>query len=125
MDAALQAAATALRSGGVVAYPTEAVERAQLGPDDEIGTRYCVCCYKDDRRLELITVRSSGKQAGKPYYRDRCKWCGERTSMLGFDPPAWMIAAHHRGERITPGMMLKAKNERPAPQRRAKTKKRK
>lgn len=96
------------------AYPTEAVERQQLSGDDEVGTVYCVCCYKDDRRLELITVRASGQRAGKKYYRDRCKWCGERTELLGFDPPKWMVAAHHRGERITAGMMQKAMAERPA-----------
>jgi len=95
------------------AYPTESVEREQLGPDAEVGTVWCRCCWKDEKYCEPIPVRTSGRSVGKPYYPGLCRWCGRMRTELGFDPPSWLVAKHHQGEAITEPMLAQAIAERP------------
>jgi hypothetical protein len=104
----------------LAAYPTDVQVREQLGPDDEIGTVWCRCCWKDDKYCEPITTRSSGPKAGSPYYVGLCRWCGQMKAELGFEPPTWMVAMRHRGERIGPGHVEKALEQRPATPKKSK-----
>lgn len=82
------------------------VEDAEPSP----GEDWCVICWKDDRYCEPITTR---RGSGQPYYRDRCRWCGDMTKLLGGDPPSWMVARRHRGERISQAEIAKATREKP------------
>ena len=100
--------------GLAAGYPTDTVEREQLGPDDEIGTVWCRSCWKDNKTCEPIALRKEGK----PYYAGLCRWCGRTRALIGGnrldpsdqrgDPPTWMVAKHHSGERITQGDIDKA-----------------
>lgn len=98
-------------------YPTAPVERAAVddpGPGDE----WCRCCWKDRKHCTPITLRPDGQ----PFYRGLCRWCGQTSKDLGAEPPTWLVAKRHRGERITEGMMAKARSEVPKGKRKAKTK---
>lgn len=97
------------------AYPTTAIQIEKFDASDLVGTEWCRCCWKDDKYCEPIALRTSGAQAGKPYFSGLCLWCGRMKNTLGFDPPTWMVELHHRGERIGPGLIEKAMRERPAP----------
>lgn len=95
-------------------YPTSTVELEKPDASDLVGTEWCRCCWKDDRYMEPITLRQSGPQAGRPYFTGLCLWCGRMRSTLGFEPPTWLVAMHHRGERINEGHLERARRERPA-----------
>lgn len=34
-------------------------------------------------------------------YKNYCRWCGEWYAAHDSQPPEWVLAKHHRGERIT------------------------
>jgi len=92
-------------------YPTDQVILDAPEPDDLIGTKYCRACYKDNKDLTEVTLRKSGKAAGRPYFAGLCKWCGDRAADIGGDPPVWMVAMHHRGDRVGPGHLARARQE--------------
>lgn len=87
----------------LAAWPVHPAEREDVEPSP--GSEWCVVCWKDDRYCEPITTRASGQ----PYYRDRCRWCGDMTKLLGTDPPTSMVRRRHRGERISQAEIAKAK----------------
>lgn len=87
-------------------YPTERIDLEEIEPDDEVGSKYCRACFKDNNDLTLVTLRA---KTNEPYYVGLCRWCGLRAAELGGDPPTWMVAKHHRGDRVTPGDMARAK----------------
>lgn len=84
-------------------YPTQAapLEDAEPSPGDE----WCRCCWKDGKYCEPVTVR---RATGQPYYRGLCRWCGDMAKQLRQEPPTWMVAKRHRGERISPGDIERA-----------------
>lgn len=93
------------------AYPVHAAELDKPEPDDEVGTVWCRCCWKVDKRCEPIAIQ---EKTGRPYYAGLCRWCGRTRAALGFDPPTWMVEKHLEGERVTPGDHELARAKAPA-----------
>lgn len=91
----------------VAVYPSVAVERAQLGQDDAVGTVWCRSCWRDNKYCEPVGVRTSGPDAGKPYYVGLCRWCGS----LGFEPPPWLLEMRHHKKVIKQADIEKARGE--------------
>lgn len=58
---------------------------------------WCISCWRDDQHLTPIALRPSGQ----PYYRDRCRACGEWKAEHGQDPPKLILELRHAGRRIT------------------------
>lgn len=58
---------------------------------------WCLSCFRDDQFLSPIAVRPGTNQ---PYYRDRCRPCGEWKSANGEDPPIDVLRTRHRGGRV-------------------------
>lgn len=65
---------------------------------------WCVSCWRDDQHLTPITLRPGGQ----PYYRDRCRACGEWKAEHGQDPPKMILELRHAGRRITTADAAKA-----------------
>lgn len=104
----LSVAANALEAAAAImaGYPAQPAQLEEPGVDDEVGTVWCRACHKDDRYCQPITVRRS---TGKPYYTGLCKWCGETSAVIGADPPTWLVEKHHRGERVMPADIERAR----------------
>lgn len=58
---------------------------------------WCVSCWRNDRTCNPIALRASGQ----PYYRDRCRPCGEWHAEHGQDPPLSILQKRHQGTRVT------------------------
>lgn len=57
---------------------------------------WCISCFRDDQHLTPIGLRPTGE----PYYRDRCRGCGEWRASTGEDPPLEVLRTRHRGGRV-------------------------
>lgn len=58
---------------------------------------WCVSCWRDDQNCTPIALRPSGE----PFYKDRCRACGEWKHEHGQDPPLPILKLRHSGRRIT------------------------
>lgn len=58
---------------------------------------WCGSCWRHDQHLVPITLRSNGD----PYYRSRCKPCGEWRREHNQDPPLAVLEIRHSGKRLT------------------------
>lgn len=87
------------------AYPAEAATRPEI--EATPGEDWCRCCWKDDHYCEPIPLDTTGA----PYYRGLCRWCGAFKAREGFEPPTNLVEVHHRGDRVTPGMVATARLE--------------
>lgn len=58
---------------------------------------WCVSCWRNDKTCNPIALRPN-KQ---PYYKDRCRPCGEWKHEHGQDPPMSILAMRHAGRRVT------------------------
>lgn len=115
--------------GVVAGYPTSPSELEHPTLDDEVGTTWCRSCWKDEKYCEPVSARPDGK----PYYVGLCRWCGRTRKAIGGDrlvasdqrgdPPTWLVAKHHRGERVTPGDIARAAERVPAAAKKAAAKK--
>lgn len=71
-------------------------------PADGPGDDWCACCYAADRTFEPVSVR----------YKGLCRWCGDFRAEQGQRPPAELVKARHRGERITSQMVDRHMNRK-------------
>lgn len=87
-------------------YPTLAVEMdtVDAGPGEE----WCRVCWKDNKHCTPVTLKPGTRT---PFYRGLCRWCGQTRREIGGDPPTWLVAMRHRGERIHEGVLAKARAE--------------
>lgn len=58
---------------------------------------WCVSCWRNDRTCNPIALRPTGE----PYYKDRCRPCGEWQAEYGQDPPMSILKLRHDGRRVT------------------------
>lgn len=57
---------------------------------------WCGSCWRDDQHLTPVAERPNGQ----PYYRGRCRFCGEWKANTREDPPLDVLRPHHEGRRI-------------------------
>jgi hypothetical protein len=62
-----------------------------------VADGWCPSCFRDDQHLSPISIRPS---TGEPYYRDRCRPCGEWKAANREDPPLEVLRTRHRGGRV-------------------------
>ncbi|MGH8031862.1 MAG: L-threonylcarbamoyladenylate synthase [Luteimonas sp.] len=99
-------AASALRAGGVIAYPTEAVWGLGCDPFDETAVRRLLAIKQRSIDKGLILIAASGRQldglidrdAIPPMHRDamRASWPGPHTWIVPATArvPRWITGAH-------------------------------
>ena len=71
----------------------------------------CVSCWKDDARHTDIELRPEKNPyvKAKPYYKDRCRFCGQWKAEHGQDPPVSILRIHHTtGRNLTTADVAKA-----------------
>lgn len=66
--------------------------------NDGPGDDWCACCYAADGSFEPVSAR----------YKGLCRWCGDFRAEQGQRPPAELVKARHRGERITAQMVTRS-----------------
>ena len=103
----IETAIAALDQAAAIAgsYPTGAEVSPEVEPTP--GEDWCLACWKDAKYHSPVALRPDGM----PRFKGLCRWCGEFRQTNRFEPPTWLLALKHRGERITDGMVDKAKEE--------------
>lgn len=86
-------------------YPTQHQQRADVEPAP--GEGWCLACWKDAKYHSPIALRPDGR----PRHKGLCRWCGDFRQANGFEPPTWLLEIKHRGDRVTDGMVDKARLE--------------
>jgi hypothetical protein len=71
------------------------------------GDDWCRSCWKDNKYCEPVSRRPNGSA----WYKGLCRWCGQASKELGGEPPTWLVERRHRGDRVTAGMMERARLE--------------
>ncbi|HST29190.1 MAG TPA: L-threonylcarbamoyladenylate synthase [Rudaea sp.] len=106
MDAALQAAAAVLRSGGVVAYPTEAVYGLGCDPHDRAAFERVFALKQRPPTQGVLLIAADFSQVEKyidlarvptdALARARATWPGPHTWIFPRAPdvPEWIAGAH-------------------------------
>ena len=104
MDAALEAAVAALRIGGVVAYPTEAVWGLGCDPRDEAAVARLFAAKRRPSSTGVLLIGAHfdhvapyiGRASDDAVARARASWPGPETWVFPADArvPAWIRGAH-------------------------------
>lgn len=83
----------------IKSLPAKEMQLAQVATEG-----WCVSCWRDDRWCEPIAKRPTGE----PFYKDRCRFCGQWKAEHGQDPPLVILQKRHAGQRITQADVEKA-----------------
>ena len=89
----------------IASYPTQHQQSADVEPTP--GEDWCLACWKDAKYHSPVALRPNGL----PRFKGLCRWCGEFKAVNRFEPPTWLLALRHQGERITEGMVDQAREE--------------
>lgn len=91
------------RIHGIVCPPqTRRLNSRDLQASQVATEGWCVSCWRDDKNCTPIALRpASGDAIARPYYKDRCRFCGAWKNEHGQDPPLPLLQKHHAGRHIT------------------------
>lgn len=85
------------RLQGIANPPTpRTIKNRDLMAAQVAADGYCLSCWRNNQHLTPIETRPNGE----PYYRDRCRWCGEYKAAHRDDPPLEYLRLRHAGRRI-------------------------
>ena len=71
----------------------------------------CVSCWRNDEHFTEIELRPEKNPhvKARPYYKDRCRFCGGWKAEHGKDPPVPILRIHHTtGRHVTTADVAKA-----------------
>ncbi|HET9031513.1 MAG TPA: Sua5/YciO/YrdC/YwlC family protein [Dokdonella sp.] len=104
MEASIAAAAAALRSGGVIAYPTEAVWGLGCDPHNEVAVRRIFALKQRPQGAGVILIGADfsqiqpflGECSSEVVARAMASWPGPNTWIFprNNDVPAWIVGEH-------------------------------